>query len=55
MKQLCQEGPAVGALIDPPRLPWLVYAYGPDGFAQEHPVGRNTMSQATLSLKAPRR
>ncbi|KAK9993447.1 hypothetical protein SO802_023150 [Lithocarpus litseifolius] len=34
--------PAVGALIDPPYLPWLVYVYGPDGLAQERPVGRKT-------------
>lgn len=30
------------AHIDPPHLPWLVYAYGPDGYAQECPVGHNT-------------
>ena len=42
MKHLCQVGPAAGAIIDPPRLPWSVYAYGPGGFAWEHPVGRNT-------------
>ena len=42
MKHLCQASLIVGALVDPPLLPWLVYAYGPDGFAQERPVGRNT-------------
>ncbi|KAK9997917.1 hypothetical protein SO802_017520 [Lithocarpus litseifolius] len=34
--------PAVVALIYPPRLSWLVYAYGLEGFAQEHPIGRKT-------------
>ena len=42
MKILCQEGPIVSALIDPPCLPWSVYAYSPNGFAREHPVGHNT-------------
>ena len=42
MKHLCQAGPAVGALIDPPRLPWSVYAYSPNGFARERPIMRNT-------------
>ena len=42
MKHLCQEGLVAGAIIDPPCLPQLVYAYGPNGFAQEHLVGRNT-------------
>lgn len=42
MKHLYQEGPIVRVIIDPPRLTWLVYAYGPDGFARERPVGRNT-------------
>jgi len=41
MKHLCQEGPVTGALIIPPCLPWLVYAYGLDGFAQERPIDRN--------------
>ena len=41
MKHLCQEGLTIGALIDPPHLPWLVYAYDPDDFAREHPIGRN--------------
>ncbi|KAK9996736.1 hypothetical protein SO802_021422 [Lithocarpus litseifolius] len=44
---LAPEGLATSAIIDlppppPPRLPWSVYAYGPDDFAQERPVGRNT-------------
>ena len=42
MKHLCQAGPTIGALIDPPRLLWSVYAYDPDGFARECPVGHNT-------------
>ena len=42
MKHLCQEGPMAGAIIDPPCLSWSFYAYGPNGFAWEHPVSRNT-------------
>ena len=42
MKYLCQEGPVASVIIDPPHLPWSIYAYGPDGFAQERPVGCNT-------------
>ena len=42
MKHLCQEGPVIDAIIDPPCLPWFVYAYGPDGCAQEHPIWCNT-------------
>ena len=40
---LCQgaASPATVSFVGPPHLPWLVYAYGPDGFAREHPVGRN--------------
>lgn len=30
-------GSAIGGPVAPPRLPWLVYAYGPDDFAQECP------------------
>ena len=41
MEHLCQAGPVAGAPIDPPPLPWSVYAYGPDGFAWEHPIGHN--------------
>ncbi|KAK9997980.1 hypothetical protein SO802_017583 [Lithocarpus litseifolius] len=36
------EGPTTSALIDAPRLPWLVYAYSPNSFARECPVGHNT-------------
>ncbi|KAK9996768.1 hypothetical protein SO802_021454 [Lithocarpus litseifolius] len=35
------EGLTAGALIDPPHLPWSVYAYGPNGFAWERPVESN--------------
>ena len=42
MKHLCQASPTVSALIDPPHLLWSVYAYNPDGYAWECPVGRNT-------------
>lgn len=42
----CQDvaGPVVGGPINPPppNLPWSVYTYGPDGFARECPLGRNT-------------
>ena len=41
-KHLYQASPAVGALINPSHQPWPIYSYGPDGFAQEHPLGRNT-------------
>lgn len=34
MEHLCQEGLAVGAIIDPPRLFWSIYAYDPDGFVE---------------------
>ena len=42
MKHLCQEGLAIGAIIDPPYLPWSVYAYSLDNFSWECLVGRNT-------------
>lgn len=32
----------VAPLTPPPHLPWSVYTYGPDGFARECPLGRNT-------------
>ena len=38
----CQDGPTVGAPINPPHLPWSVYVYGPSGFDREHVVGHNT-------------
>lgn len=34
--------PIDGAPIDPPRLPWSIYTYGPNGSARERAVGRNT-------------
>ena len=34
-------GLVVGGPIDLHHLPWLVYSYGSDGFAWEHPMGRN--------------
>lgn len=55
MKHLCQEGPTAVAIIDPFSLPWSVYAYGPDDFAREHPIGCNTYVMATIFLKAPGR
>ena len=54
MKHLCQEGLATNAIIDPPRLPWSVYAYGPDGFARERHVGRNTNVTGYPFLKGTR-
>ena len=42
MKHLCQEGLVAGAIIDPPHLPWSVYAYGSNGIALERPIRRNT-------------
>ena len=41
MEYLCQASPAVGAPIDPPHLPWSIYAYDPNGFSRKHMVGRN--------------
>ncbi|KAK9988574.1 hypothetical protein SO802_028813 [Lithocarpus litseifolius] len=35
------EEPIAGELIDPPHLPWTVYAYGPNGFAREHVMPHN--------------
>ena len=37
-----QAGPTAGVTLDPPHLSWSVYAYGPDGFARECAIGRNT-------------
>ena len=34
-------GPVIGESIDPPYVPWMVYAYGMDGFAQECVVPHN--------------
>ena len=42
LKYLYQDAPTPSIPIDPPHLPWTVYAYGPDGFTREHPVPRNT-------------
>lgn len=42
MKYLHQAGPTTSAPIDPPHLPWSVYAYGLDGFAQENAIGHKT-------------
>ena len=39
--KLLQEDLTPSEPIDPPHLPWTVYAYGPDGFAREHAVPRN--------------
>ncbi|KAK9998324.1 hypothetical protein SO802_017927 [Lithocarpus litseifolius] len=38
---IAQEEPATGELIDPPHLPWTVYACGLDGFVREHAVPHN--------------
>jgi len=35
-------GPIVSEPINPLHLPWMVYAYGLDGFSQEHALPRNT-------------
>ena len=42
MEYLCQAGPTVGAPINPPHLPWSVYACNPDDFSREYMVGHNT-------------
>ncbi|KAL0016110.1 hypothetical protein SO802_003179 [Lithocarpus litseifolius] len=36
-----QKEPAAGEFIDPPHIPSIVYAFGPDGFARERAVPRN--------------
>ena len=41
LKYLYQDAPIPSVPIDPPHLPWIVYTYGPDGFAREGPVPRN--------------
>ena len=40
MKHLYQVAPSLSVPIGPPHLPLMVYAYGPNGFAREHPVAR---------------
>ncbi|KAL0001407.1 hypothetical protein SO802_015188 [Lithocarpus litseifolius] len=42
MPSLLAPGLATGVIINPLCLHWLVYAYGPDSFAREQLVGRNT-------------
>ena len=44
----CQASPAVDAPLHSPRLPWLVYVYGLDGFARERAVGLNTNAMGYL-------
>ena len=54
MGYLCQVGPTMGTPIDPPHLPWLVYVYGPNSFACEHAMGRNTNVMGYPFLKGTR-
>ena len=54
MGHSCQVGPIAGAPLDPLRLPWLVYVYGPNGFTHEHAVGHNTNVMGYLFLKGTR-
>ena len=42
MEYLCQASPVASAPIDPPHLPWSIYAYDPNGFTRKHMVGCNT-------------
>ena len=51
MEPLCQVGPAASAPINPSHLPWLVYAYDPNGFVGESAVGCNTNVVGTPSLR----
>ena len=44
-------GPVTGGPVDLPHLPYSVYTYGPDGFARERLVGRNSKSWVLLSLR----
>ena len=41
MKHLYQVAPSLSVPIDPAQLPWMVYAYSPNGFARECPMPRN--------------
>ena len=41
MEYFSQAGPVASAPINSPHLTWLVYAYGPNGFARERPMGCN--------------
>ena len=41
MWEIVTGGPTAGEPINPPHLPWMVYAYASDGFTQEHVVPRN--------------
>ena len=43
-------GPTSGGPVDLPRLPWSVCTYGPNGFAQEHPMGRPKFHGLSFSL-----
>lgn len=49
MKPLCQAGLAVGVPLDPPRLPWSVYAYKLDGFIGSLWCAATPMPWGTLS------
>ena len=51
MGHSCQASPIAGAPLDPLRLLWSVYVYGPDSFAHERVVGRNTHVMGYLFLK----
>ena len=51
MGYLCQASPTAGTFIDPSRLPWSVYTYGPNGFACEHAMGHNTNVMGYLFLR----
>jgi len=41
MKHLYQVAPSPSVPNDPSHLPWMVYAYSPNGFARECPMPRN--------------
>ena len=41
VENLLQEDPTTSVLIDPPHLPWTVYAYDPDGLTWERVMPRN--------------
>lgn len=45
-----QAGFATGASIDPPHLPWMVYAYGPYNFTRERAMGQVVSSPSFLSF-----
>ena len=51
---LCQVGPTTSAPIDPRRLPWSIYVYGPDGFTHKRAKGHKTNVMGNPFLEGTR-